>query len=255
MAGSVDRKPGYQAPALEKGLEILELLTDRSQPHTMIEIAQAVGRSRNEIYRVLIVLERRGYLERTTDDRYVVSNKLFELGMRTPPLRNLHDAALPSMHRLAEQLMQSCHLVVLSGTEIVVVARVESPDQLGFAVRVGYRRPVHLSTSGRVLYAFQPAERQRALFSSVAAMAEPAEYGRFVVDCAKARSDGYFAGPSLFVDAVTDIGAPVLGGQEGAIASLVVPFVSGRYAVCSIVDAIGNLRNAAAEITDTLTHG
>lgn len=250
-----DGTTGYQAPALEKGLEILERLTDCPRAHTMAELAKAVGRSRNEIYRVLIVLERRGYLDRTGDDRYLLSNKLFELGMRSPPLRNLHDAALPSMHRMADRLMQSCHLAVVSGAEIVVVARVESPDQLGFAVRVGYRRPIHLSTSGRILAAFQPTERRRSLFGIVEASTSQVEHRRFVTDCDKAGVDGYFAGPSLFVDAVTDIGAPVFGGQEGAIASLIVPFVSGRSARCSLIDAIDDLRRTAAEITETLTHG
>lgn len=248
-------KPGYNAPALDKGLEILEYLTDRSRPHAMAEIAAAVGRSRNEIYRVLIVLERRGYLERSGDDRYTLSNKLFDLGMRTPPLRNLHDIALPAMHRLAEQLMQSCHLAVLSGTDMVVVARVESPDQLGFAVRVGYRRPVHLSTSGRILCAFQPEGRRAAMTAAVAAMATPAEQARFVDDCAKARADGFFVGASVFVDAVTDIGVPLFGGEEGAIASLVVPFVSGRSARSSLPDAIRALQASAEDVTHRLTHG
>lgn len=250
-----DERTGYQAPALEKGLEILEYLTDRSQPHAMAEIAKAVGRSRNEIYRMLVVLERRGYLERASDDRYQLSNKLFELGMRTPPLRNLHDVALPLMHRLADSAMQSCHLVVLTGTDIVAIARVESPDQLGFAVRVGYRRPVHLSTSGRVLFAFQSDDGRAPLLEALRAIAEPPALKTFMADCAKARSEGYFTGASIYVDAVTDIGAPVYGGEESVVASLVMPFVSGRSARFSLVDAIPLVRATAAEISQRLTHG
>lgn len=250
-----EEKAGYQAPALEKGLEILEYLTDRSHPHAAVEIAKAVGRSRNEIYRMLVVLERRGYLERATDDRYRLTNKLFELGMRTPPLRNIHDVALPLMHRLADSAMQSCHLVVRSGTEIVAIARVESPDQLGFAVRVGYRRPVHLSTSGRILFAFQSDEGQAQLLKALQAIAEPADLNRFMADCKKARDEGYFTGASLYVDAVTDIGAPVYGGEESVVASLVMPFVSGRSARSTLVDAIAMVRDTAGEISQRLTHG
>lgn len=250
-----DERIGYQAPALEKGLEIIEHLSGHPGACAAIEIAKAVGRSRNEIYRMLVVLERHGYLERSSDDRYRLTNKLFYLGMRTPPLRNLHDAALPLMHRLADQLMQSCHLVVVSGTDIVVIARVESPDQQGFAVRLGYRRPLHLSTSGRVLFAFQASDRQSALLDQVRPGAEPSDLERFLVDCTRARTDGFFAGPSLYVDAVTDIGAPVYGGEEGAIASLTMPFVSGRSARSSLLDAIPILRATANEISARMTHG
>ncbi len=51
--------------------------------------------------------------------------------------------------------------MVVSGHGIVVVARVESPDVLGFSVRVGYRRPLNQSAAGRVLYASQD-EAERA---------------------------------------------------------------------------------------------
>jgi DNA-binding IclR family transcriptional regulator len=250
-----DERTGYQAPALEKGLEIIEHLSENPGAHAAVEIAKAMGRSRNEIYRMLVVLERRGYLERTSDDRYRLTNKLFDLGMRTPPLRNLHDAALPLMHRLADRLMQSCHLAVVSGIDIVVIARIESPDQLGFAVRLGYRRRLHLSTSGRVLFAFQANDRQSALLERLRPTAEPQDLERFLVDCARAKADGYFAGPSLYVDAVTDIGAPVYGGEDGVIASLTMPFVSGRSARTSMLDAMSVLRETAQEISLRMIHG
>jgi len=256
LAKQAQGRREYQAPALDKGLEILEFLADKAAPHGMMEIAGALGRSRNEIYRMLVVLERRGYLERLADDRFELSNRLFELGMRTPPRRNLHDAALPHMHRLAESLFQSCHLVVRSADDMVVVARVESPDLLGFAVRVGYRRPIVLSTSGRLLFAFLPRAHQDAWLDSLRAAAPAAEVDRFLADCAKIEKKGYHVGPSPYVDAVTDLGAPIFdGASEGAVASLIVPFVSGRSARSSIDEALDALRAAAGAIGEALRHG
>ncbi len=250
---SDDARIDYQAPALEKGLDILELLAERTDALSPPEISKALHRSRNEIYRMLVVLARRGYLVRDSDDRYRVSSRLFELGMRTPPLRNLHDAALPLMHMLAERLHQSCHLVVASGDEMIVVARVESPANLGFAVRVGYRRPLVQSTSGRILLTFRP-EAQRVAWLDAQHLGV-AEREAFLADCAQAREDGFFAGASALVDAVTDVGAPVFAGEESAIASLTMPFVSGRSARTSLNTAIATLRETADLITARLTHG
>lgn len=257
MTDAVAIKREYQAPALDKGLEIIEFLADKAAPYGMMDIANALGRSRNEIYRMLVVLERRGYLRRLSDDRFVLSNRLFELAMRTPPRRNLHDAALPYMHRLAESLFQSCHLVVRSSDDIVVVARVESPDLLGFAVRVGYRRPIILSTSGRLLYAFLPPERQSEELARLSRAAPSQdEIDRFQTDCAKIVKKGYHVGPSVFVDAVNDLGAPIFDGvSEGAVASLVVPFVSGRSARSTVDEALSELCAAAAGISETLRLG
>lgn len=247
----------YQAPALDKGLEILEFLSDKSQPFGMVDIAAALRRSRSEIYRMLMVLERRGYLRRLPDDRFEMSNRLFALGMCSPPLRNLHDAALPIMHRLAETLFQSCHLVVPSGNEIVVVARVESPDLLGFAVRVGYRRAMMQSTSGRLLFAFMPPSQQQALLPALSAPStSKAEVDGFLADSDKIARKGYHVGPSVFVDAITDLGAPIFDGvSEGAAASLVVPFVSGRSARSTVDDSLEAVRAAADEIGEALRHG
>jgi DNA-binding IclR family transcriptional regulator len=251
------QKREYQAPALEKGLEIIEYLSDQSVPHGMMDIALALGRSRNEIYRMLVVLERRGYLARQTDDRYELTSRLFEVAMRTPPRRNLHDAALPMMHQLANQLYQSCHLAVRSGDDMVVVARVESPDMLGFAVRLGYRRPIVRSSSGRILFAHAPdAERGHwsVLLRKTATSDE--EFESFLADAARVGKKGYHLGPSVFVDAVTDLAVPIFDGETmGAAASLVIPFVSGRSARSTIDAALDQLRETAQMISNSLQHG
>ncbi len=258
MTDDKGTRRAYEAPALDKGLEIVELLAGRSEALGMAEIATALGRSRNEIYRMLMVLERRGYLQRRNDDRFELSNRLFSLAMSAPPLRNLHDAALPVMHRLADTLFQSCHLAVRSGHEIVIVARVESPDLLGFAVRVGYRRPAMLSTSGRVLFASLDREQQDDWLAEMVAEGSwsQEETDGFLADCRRIGAKGYHMGPSVFVDAITDLGVAIVdGASEGAVAALTLPFVSGRSARSTMDDALAAVRKGGDAISDTLRHG
>lgn len=54
---------GYTAPALGKGLEVLELLANESGPLTPGQIARKLGRTTSEIYRVILTLEKRHYIE------------------------------------------------------------------------------------------------------------------------------------------------------------------------------------------------
>ena len=150
-------KTRYQAPALKKGLEIIELLAAASEPLIMSDISAALGRSVSEIFRMLQVLEEHGYIARA-EDGYRLTNRLFALGMSQPPVRDLASTALPVMQELARKAGQSCHLGVASGAEMVVIIAIEAPGLSGFAVRVGYRRPLHRSNSGRILLAFQPPE-------------------------------------------------------------------------------------------------
>jgi DNA-binding IclR family transcriptional regulator len=240
----------YQAPALTKGLEVLEFLSTHPEPYAISALARALGKSRNEIYRMVIVLENAGYLVRSDSDRFAITRKLFDVAMRAPPQRNLLAHALPEMERLSEETYQSCHLTVASETDIVVVARVESPATLGFSVRVGYRRPLNQSASGRVLYAFQN-ERGRAAWRALQpAKSEKALWTAVEGDAATIRESGYFQSPSPYVDAVTDIAAPVtLGSNSLAIAALVMPFIGGRSAKVSLPQATTATCEAARRIS------
>jgi DNA-binding CsgD family transcriptional regulator len=56
------RQPIYAAPALEKGLDILELLAKQAEGLTRREIAERLGRSVSEIFRMIEALTRRSYL-------------------------------------------------------------------------------------------------------------------------------------------------------------------------------------------------
>ena len=68
----------YSAPALEKGLDILELLCRSDVPLSQKEIGQRLGRSVGELYRMVACLVERGYLV-NADEKLHITTKLFEL--------------------------------------------------------------------------------------------------------------------------------------------------------------------------------
>ena len=75
----VKTKKNYSAPALEKGLDIIELLSESSDGFSQAEIAKELNRSVNEIYRMLNILVSRNYIEfDTNNERYKLSFKLLQ---------------------------------------------------------------------------------------------------------------------------------------------------------------------------------
>jgi len=52
--------PRYTAPALEKGLDILDVLVDTAEGYTLNELSVKLGRTVSEIFRMVVTLERRG---------------------------------------------------------------------------------------------------------------------------------------------------------------------------------------------------
>jgi len=244
---------GYQAPALKKGLEVLEFLAGQSEPYAVSELARGLGKSRNEIYRMVMVLEELGYLVRTHADQFALSRKLFDVAMRSPPQRNLLVHALPQMQRVAEATSQSCHLTVASGSDIVVVARVESPDTEVFSVRVGHRRPLNQSASGPVLFAYQTESRRAEWQALLSSDKDRKLWAAIEQGVPSIREMGFHLTPSPYVDAVTDVAAPITEGKsELAIAALVMPYIGGRSAKLSLTQAAAVIREAARRISEEL---
>jgi DNA-binding IclR family transcriptional regulator len=245
----VTDSPKYRAPALDKGLDILELLSRTAGSLNMTEIASGVGYSKGEIFRMLQVLEERNYITRgENDSSYSLTNRLFMLGMQSPQKKSLVEAALPVMHRLADEVLHPCHLVVASQEQMVVIAQVDAPSDLGFVVRVGHRRPLAHSTSGLVLFAFQSAEVRSRWLAILDARDAGYKKKSFIERADQVRAQSYANYPSEAVDGVVDLSAPVL--QHGhAVGALTIPFIDRHPTKISVKHVIERLRTAVIDIS------
>ncbi|WP_298397873.1 IclR family transcriptional regulator [Sphingobium sp.] len=241
-------KTRYQAPALTKGLEILELLASASEPLIMSDISTALGRSVSEIFRMLQVLEEHGYIARA-EEGYRLTNRLFALGMSQPPIRDLASTALPVMQDLARRAGQSCHLAVASGAEMVVIIAIEAPGLSGFAVRIGYRRPLHRSNSGRILLAFQSPDARAAMLADISATGDLFDEAELIARLDAAVAAGGAISPSPMLKGITDLSAPILVGGV-ARAALTMPFVDGA-ANRATLEACGQMVRDAAQAIGT----
>lgn len=218
-----DRR-AYSAPALEKGLDILETLCQSEQPLSQKDIAQRLGRSVGEIYRMISCLVNRHYVALVDENTYGITTKLFELSHVNPPTHRLLLEATPIMQRLAGQLDQSCHLTVYGQGKQVVLCKVDTPSGMGFAVRAGAEIDVLISASGRVLVAFQDDEtRQLRIAESIQRRPEQAD-PQIDSILEKVRVAGYESIPSVQVRGLWAVSFPILDTQGRAIAALTVPY-------------------------------
>ncbi|TGX55708.1 IclR family transcriptional regulator [Sphingomonas gei] len=149
-----EKRLKYSVPALEKGLDILEFLSDQAVPMTQAQLARALSRQPGELFRMLACLEGRGYLHRDpAAGGYSLTLRLFELSRTHSPHEALLRAARPLMRTLADEIRESCHLSVLHRGELVVLAQEESPEPFRLSIEVGSRHSPMRTTSGRVLLA------------------------------------------------------------------------------------------------------
>jgi DNA-binding IclR family transcriptional regulator len=215
----------YRAPALDKGLDIVELLAATDEGLTQAEIAKALDRSPNEIYRMLDRLVRRKYVARVSGDRYELTLKLFALAHQHEPMRRLVSQAIPVMRGFARGAGQSCHLAVYDRGSVIVVAQIDAPGYWGLAIRVGSRVGLLNTGSGHILLAFA-GEGERALMLEEHEMT-PGEKapGGLETRLTRIRRRGFEKMESQQTRGVTNIAVPVLGPNGSVIAALTCPFL------------------------------
>jgi len=248
------RRPAYSAPALEKGLEIIELLAASQKPLSTRAIAERLGRSKGEIFRMVFVLVERGYLTRdAVSDELSLSNRLFELGLRTPRSRQLIEVAAPAMERLSERTGHSAHLVVINRGDTVVIATSAGNADVSFTLRLGYRRSALDATSGQIIIAFQDEARRHRMIEESSLLARPPmDWAAMIrhLDAIVAR--GHLIARSHDVVGVTDIGAPILGRDRRAVAAIVVPYLDRHGAAPRHEQVLQGLLETCREIEAAL---
>ncbi len=243
------KTPAYSAPALEKGIDVIELLGTEPSGLSISEMAARMGRSISELFRVVVVLDRRGWLHKDpASDRYRVTYKLLEVAHRATPAQELTHVAGPLMHALAAQVEQSCHLVVVNGSGGLVVLRQESPGQTGFAVRLGTSVDLVSSCSGHVLLAFAADAVRDVLLAGV----KGATALRSRLE--RVRAQGHESIPSARMAGVSDISCPVFGFDGHVVAALTIPFLEAIDGAphCTAAEALEALKATAQSISTAL---
>jgi DNA-binding IclR family transcriptional regulator len=243
----------YPTPALEKGLDILELFASTPAGLTVSEVARRLNRTVSEIFRMLLCLEQRGYLAQSANkERYQLTLRLFRLAQEHPPTKRLITEALPTMHRVAHELRQSCHLGILDGGHVVILAQVDSPESTGFYVKVGSKVDLMHAATGHVILAHQDEDSSQRAIEEWALETKKKKPADLEEHLAKIRVRGYERRASYEVTGVVNISFPVLNAQGNAVAGLTVPYVKRIEDTIGITQITAALRNASRQISEAI---
>ena len=223
---STRKRKEYSAPALEKGLDIVEALAKEPEGLTSAEISVRLGRPMGQLFRMLVVLQQRGYVAYHADsERYELTLKLFEIAHGLGPVRRLNLVAAPLMKQLSQAIGQSCHLVIYYAGKGHVVVQQNAPSARVLRVRLGAEAPLFDSCSGHILLAFaDDADREEMLQAIPSGHRNLSESAlKKIVE--RIRSDGFECNSSAQIHGVQDIGYPIFDHGGRVAAALVVPFL------------------------------
>lgn len=237
------RVPGG-VQVLHKTIDILDALRHAPGGMSLAGLSTRSGMPKPTVYRILVTLESRGYLERTADASYRVSRKLFEEPRDSTFEQRLVRAARPAMERLAALCKETLNLGVLDGGEVLVMETVESQHAVRMTSKIGNRRYPHSTALGKVLLSALP-EREvlRLIRSKGMPRFTPATIVHekdLIVELERVRTQGYALDNMENEPDGRCIAAAVMNPQRKVIAAL---SISGPLPRMTVVRAKAMLKS------------
>jgi DNA-binding IclR family transcriptional regulator len=210
---------------------ILDAFTADDRGVAFAELQRRTGLPKATLHRLTAELVEARLLDRI-DGRFHLSGHLFTLGMRASVERGLLEVATPFLEDLYERTHETVHLGLREGAEVVYVAKVGGHRQARAPSRLGGRMPLHATAIGKALLAFAPeGVRAEVLAAPMARLAprtvtSPLLLGRQLDEVAE--SGVAFEAEESAVGLVC-VGAPILDGDELAVAAVSVAGLAGRF--------------------------
>ena len=151
------RDSGFQTPALDRALAVLEFLSAHPEGVTRQEIRTGLGFSNNLVFRLTRALEVHGYIEQEQPGRrYVLTSRLLGLAQPKRDERSLVQLAHEPMRWLRDATGESAHVGVRVGHDCLVLDRVIGSQPYKCYVEAGTKGPLHAAAPGKVLLASLP---------------------------------------------------------------------------------------------------
>lgn len=144
------------APALERGINIIELLEKYPKGLSFSEIYMKLKIPKPSIVRFLQVLLRRKYLKQ--ENRiYKLGLKFLSLGSEVQSSLDLREVAKPFMEELLQKIDETIELEIFDNGSLLVIEKLESSNSVRLFSKIGGRyENLHSNAPGKVVIAFLP---------------------------------------------------------------------------------------------------
>jgi DNA-binding IclR family transcriptional regulator len=249
-----DPRERYIVPALQQGLDVLALFTREQSALTAPDICAALNLPRATVFRLLVTLERAGYLLRGADERtFRLGPGLLNRGFTYLASLDLPEIAQSALQNLRDRTGLSAHLAVRDGREVVYIARFAALTTVASSVQIGTRFPVHATLMGRMLILDFTDDELRQLFPEKTLPKVSKQTPKTLAELKKLLNEdrelGYGISQSFFERGVSAVGAPVRDNAGNVVAAINVTAVDTHIDVAKLHGPIKDaVLSAASDI-------
>jgi DNA-binding IclR family transcriptional regulator len=250
-------------PAARNTLRVLRYLSSRSGPVRASTLARDLRLPRSSAYQLLAVMMDEGFLVHYPEvQAYGLSSLLSEIGTSSVRTERLGTLAVPLLERLVagSAVPVVAHLAVLSGADVMYVARIQGFRAPTTVSRIGVRLPAHLTATGRSLLAGLTASQVTALYPHdrdliVRVGAGPRTRAQLERILSRARADGWADEDGEISADYASVGAAASDSNGYPIAAVGVTFRSDAADAAARSTLGLSVRSTASALTSRLAGG
>jgi DNA-binding IclR family transcriptional regulator len=160
------RKKYFHINSLEKGTSVLELLAEKGAL-SVTKVAEHLGLNRTGSHRFLATFRELGYVEKNQDNRYQLTFKMLELGMKMANRFEIRREARSYMQELSLAFRETVNLGFRDGLDVMHLDKIDSLEILRMDSPVGSRAPAYCTALGKACLAFLPQNELDVLLDGV----------------------------------------------------------------------------------------
>jgi sugar lactone lactonase YvrE/DNA-binding IclR family transcriptional regulator len=249
-----DGDPARGTAALQKGIGLLEALSEAGGAASFSEIVRASGLPKATVHRILAALLERGLIRfERRDDRYRFGWKLIEFARFAQADLDLPTLIEPELIRLQSQTGETVFVALPHGPDVVCSKVLETSAPGGIALSEGSTLPGHCTAAGKAILAFADRTLRPAMLDRLKlAPRTPRSLTELSLldaqlDIAKARR--YAIEDEEFETGQRSVAAPILDHGGRAIGAIAVVAPAFRLTTERLHELGADLLKAAARIT------
>ena len=243
----------YLSGSIKKALAIIECVGNSPKPLKSSQVSKITKLDRATSFRILTYLTSLGYVFKdNSSNLYSLGHKIFEFGDKSDFLKSLTVLCIDHIKNLSQITHHITYLAVLEGPHIVYCDKVDpSGENAPRAFRM--RMDAHGCALGKAILAYKTRDELREIYKSYTLHKHTkntiTSLEKLVLDLNRVRKNGYSINEAETFNYVYGIGAPIIDGQNRAIASIAISGTKGSINVKTIKDLSNEVTKTARLIS------
>ncbi|QUI24633.1 helix-turn-helix domain-containing protein [Vallitalea pronyensis] len=235
------------APALEKGLKILEIIAKEEQV-SFNQLQSLTGYNVSSLNRYLHTLRHGDYVQKNLDNKYILGLKFFSLAQKNNPWQHLKQIAKQYLVEISETFGVSLLLIVYTEDQYIVLTKHAHKDNLTM-MAIGESYPYARSMVWGMPYVMHlNASLKEQIMASYHDDTKMSLHDLQRME-AQFQQEGIMVDDGYLKKNILRIGIPLYGGEEKPIAILGAGTFqqhlegSRSALICKMIKAVDNIRS------------